>query len=58
MVEKSLAIRVSAGPICSLVIDRDENAANIIFRLGLESLGVALEAPPLGAGISQELSSS
>jgi transposase len=27
------------------VMDRDENAANNILRLGLESLGVALEAP-------------
>ena len=45
MVEKSLSVRVHVCPACGLVMDRDENAANNILRLGLESLGVALEAP-------------
>ncbi len=47
MVEKSLSVRVHACPVCGLVMDRDENAANNILRLGLESLGIALEAPRL-----------
>jgi putative transposase len=50
MVEKSLAVRVHACPVCSLVMDRDENAANNILRLGLESLGYALEAPAFRRG--------
>ena len=49
-VEKSLAVRVHACPVCGLVMDRDENAANNILRLGLESLGVALEAPAFRRG--------
>ena len=52
MVEKSLDVRVHECPECGLVIDRDENAAINILRLGLESLGIALEAPPLGVGSS------
>ncbi len=56
MVEKSLSVRVHACPVCGLVMDRDENAANNILRLGLESLGLALEAPAsprlrFGAGV-------
>ena len=50
MIEKSLAVRVHACPVCSLVIDREENAANNILRLGLESLGYALEAPAYRRG--------
>ena len=50
MVEKSLAVRVHACPVCGLVMDRDENAANNILRLGLESLGYALEAPAFRRG--------
>ena len=46
MVEKPLSVRVHSCPVCGLIIDRDENAANNILRLGLESLGIALEAPP------------
>jgi putative transposase len=45
MVEKSLSVRVHVCPVCGLVMDRDENAANNNLRLGLESLGLALEAP-------------
>ena len=45
LVEKSLSVRVHVCPVCGLVMDRDENAANNILRLGLESLGIALEAP-------------
>jgi putative transposase len=52
MVEKSLSVRVHTCPICGLVMDRDENAANNILRLGLESLGIALDAPPCGVGSS------
>jgi putative transposase len=45
MVEKSLTDRVHACPVYDLGMERDENAANNILRLRLESLGVALEAP-------------
>lgn len=50
MVEKALSVRVHACPVCGLVMDRDENAANNILRLGLESLGIALEAPAFRRG--------
>jgi putative transposase len=51
MVEKSLSVRVHQCPYCGLVIDRDENAANNILRLGLESLGCnAPEAPAFRRG--------
>jgi putative transposase len=50
LVEKSLSVRVHQCPVCGLVMDRDENAANNILRLGLESLGYALEAPALMRG--------
>ena len=50
LVEKSLSVRVHACPVCGLVMDRDENASNNILRLGLESLGYALEAPALMRG--------
>ena len=50
MVEKSLSVRVHACPVCSLEMDRDENAALNILRLGLESLGLALEAPAFRLG--------
>jgi putative transposase len=50
MVEKSLSVRVHDCPECGLVIDRDENAALNILRLGLESLGIALEAPAFRRG--------
>ena len=50
MVEKSLADRVHTCPVCGLVMDRDENAANNILRLGLESLGYTLEAPAFRRG--------
>jgi putative transposase len=50
MVEKSLSVRVHECPACGLVIDRDENAAINILRLGLESLGIALEAPAFRRG--------
>jgi putative transposase len=45
MVEKSLSVRVHFCPICGFIMDRDQNAAINILRLGLESLGYALEAP-------------
>jgi putative transposase len=50
MVEKPLSVRVHECPACGLVIDRDENAAINILRLGLESLGIALEAPAFRRG--------
>lgn len=50
MVEKSLDVRVHACPVCDLIIDRDQNAAINILRLGLESLGIALEDPAFGRG--------
>ncbi len=39
LVEKTLSIRIHDCPICGLKIDRDENAAINILRLGLQSLG-------------------
>jgi putative transposase len=50
MVEKSLDIRVHECPECGLIMDRDQNAAINILRLGLESLGNALEAPAFRRG--------
>ena len=50
MVEKSLAVRVHECPVCGLVMDRDQNAATNILRLGLESLGLAVEAPAFRRG--------
>ena len=50
LVEKSLSVRIHACPVCGLIMDRDENAANNILRLGLESLSIALEAPAFRCG--------
>ncbi len=50
VVEKSLDVRVHACPECGLIMDRDQNAAINILRLGLESLGYALEAPAFRRG--------
>jgi putative transposase len=50
LVEKTLSVRVHRCPFCGLVMDRDENAAHNILRLGLESLGIALEAPAFRRG--------
>ncbi len=50
LVEKSLSVRVHHCPVCGLIMDRDENAANNILRLGLESPGIALEAPAFRRG--------
>jgi putative transposase len=47
MVEKSLAVRVHECPVCGLVMDRDQNAAINILRLGLESLGIDPRSPRL-----------
>jgi putative transposase len=47
IVEKSLAVRVHECPFCGLVMDRDENAAINILRLGLESLGLGPRSPRL-----------
>ena len=45
LVEKDLSVRVHSCTVCGLVMDRDENAAINILALGLESLGIVLEAP-------------
>lgn len=50
LVEKDLFVRVHQCPVCDLVIDRDQNAAINILGLGLQSLGVTLEAPAFGHG--------
>ncbi|MDP2211179.1 MAG: transposase [Candidatus Aquicultor sp.] len=48
IVPKALNIRTHNCPICGLVLDRDENAAINILRLGLQSLGnQSLEAHAL-----------
>lgn len=45
LVEKKLSTRVHVCPHCGLSLDRDENAAINILRLGIQSLGLSLEAP-------------
>ena len=42
-----LSERVYHCPCCSLSIDRDLNAAKNIKALGLQSVGLPLEAPSL-----------
>jgi transposase len=42
--------RVYHCPCCLLVLDRDLNAAYNIKALGLQSVGLPLEAPRLEAG--------
>jgi putative transposase len=39
VVKKSLAVRTHSCPHCGLVLDRDENAALNILRLGLQAVG-------------------
>jgi putative transposase len=50
VVQKDLSVRVHDCPSCGLVLDRDLNASINIERLGLESLGYALEAPGFSRG--------
>lgn len=50
IVENSLEVRVHECPVCGLVMDRDQNAAINILRLGLESLDQILEAPAFRRG--------
>ena len=38
LVEKDLSVRVHTCPHCGLVLDRDQNAAINILRLGLQNL--------------------
>ena len=45
IVKKNLSVRTHECPNCGLVIDRDENAAINILRLGLQSQGIAQKAP-------------
>ena len=48
--KKTLAERVHVCSCCGLTLDRDHNAALNIKRLGLQSLGLSLEAPGLSRG--------
>jgi putative transposase len=47
LVAKELGVRIHECPHCGLVLDRDQNAALNILRLGLQSLGVSPGSPPL-----------
>jgi putative transposase len=47
LVEKDLTVRMHHCPTCGYRADRDYNAAKNILRLGLESLGITLEAPTI-----------
>ena len=48
LVAKDLSVRVHACPECGLILDRDENAALNILRLGLQAVGIqSLEAQPV-----------
>ena len=47
IVKKNLSVRTHECPNCGLVMDRDENAAINILRLGLQSQGIAQKAPLL-----------
>jgi putative transposase len=44
MVEKSLSDRVHVCPCCALSMDRDQNAAINILRLGMQSLGIVKQS--------------
>jgi putative transposase len=46
-VPKTLSQRLHQCPICQLSMDRDQNAAVNILRLGLQSLGLAPRSPRL-----------
>lgn len=50
LVEKDLSVRVHECPNCSLVLDRDENAARNILSLAFKSAGT----PPPDANVSHE----
>ncbi len=45
-----LSERIFACPCCGLHLDRDLNAAKNILALGLQGLGLSLEAPSLQRG--------
>ena len=48
LVAKDLSVRVHVCPECGLILDRDENAAVNILRLGLQAVGIeSLEAQPV-----------
>jgi putative transposase len=47
LVPKKLSIRTHNCPHCNLKISRDQNAAINILRLGLDSLGLTLDAPAI-----------
>jgi len=53
IVKKTLSDRVHTCPHCGLMMDRDQNAAINIMRLGLQSLGwKTLDAPDFNRGSS------
>lgn len=52
LVEKKLSERTHNCPYCGLVIDRDENAAINILRLGIQSLELSPESLQIDAGVS------
>ena len=47
IVKKSLSTRTHRCPSCGYTANRDKNAAQNILRLGLDSLGISLEAPTI-----------
>jgi putative transposase len=47
LVKKGLSERTHRCPVCGYTANRDYNAAKNILRLGLESLGITLEAPTI-----------
>jgi putative transposase len=53
-VEKTLSVRTHVCPNCGLMLDRDENAAHNILRLGQETsrAGQARQAPTWAGGPS------
>jgi|SRR5215813_838564 len=48
--KKTLADRLHTCPCCGLTLDRDHNAALNILSLGLQALGLSLEAPAFTPG--------
>jgi len=56
IVKKDLSVRIHKCSNCELVMDRDENAAVNILRLGLQSQGISQEALSTRVGSSHNLS--
>ena len=55
VVMKDLSERVHKCSFCGLTLDRDHNAAINILRLGLQSVGVSLDAPDFSRGSSHSI---